>query len=85
MAKRLTNYDWTRKLSKPVDLGGPRKLRTLHDVLAHLANLPPDRHEWPAVQHIARLIHDAAEGKDVGDITIPMQMARSALFQPAKK
>jgi hypothetical protein len=30
----------------------------------------------PAVQHVARLILDAAAGKDVGDITVPLRMSR---------
>jgi hypothetical protein len=79
MAKRLTRYDWTRKLSKPVGLGGRRKLRTLGDVRKHSMKLPEERHAWPAVQHIAGLILRAAEGKDVGDITLPMRMVRPAL------
>jgi len=79
MAKRLTHYDWTRKLAQPVDLGGRRKLRTLADVREHLMNLPEERHAWPAVQHIAGLILQAAEGKDVGDVTVPIRLVRSAL------
>ena len=70
--------DWSRKLSQPVDLDG-RVLRTLADVRAHLMNLPEERHEWAAVQHIAGLLLKAANGQDVGDITVPLRMARHAL------
>jgi hypothetical protein len=41
--------------------------------------LPEERHEWPACQYIARLILDAADGKDVGDITVPLRISRQAL------
>jgi hypothetical protein len=75
---RTVKPDWSRKLSRPVDLGG-KPLRTLADVRKRLLELPQERHEWPAVQYIARLILEAAEGKDVGNITVPLRMSRHAL------
>jgi hypothetical protein len=54
-------------------------LRTLADVRAHLMKLPEERHEWPAVQHIAGLILKAAKGEDVGDISVVLRLARHAL------
>jgi hypothetical protein len=76
---RTVNPDWSRKLVAPVDLRGRRKLRTLADVCHHLLRLPEERHEWPAVQYVVRLILDAAAGKDVGDITVPLRMSRHGL------
>jgi hypothetical protein len=70
--------DWSRKLSQPVDLGG-KPLRTLADVRKRLLELPEERHAWPAVQYIARQILDAADGKDVGDITVSLRLSRQAL------
>jgi hypothetical protein len=70
--------DWSRKLRQPVDLDG-RVLRTLADVRAHLIKLPEERREWAAVQHIAGLLLKAANGEDVGDITVPLRMSRYAL------
>lgn len=75
----MAKPDWSRMLAEPVDLGG-KQLRTLADVRAHLMALPAERHELPAVQYIARLILEAAEGKDVGDITVPLRMSRHALL-----
>lgn len=69
--------DWSRKLSRPVDLGG-KPLRTLADVRARLMRLPAEREHWPAVQYVARLVLQAAAGEDVGDITVPLRMARQA-------
>jgi hypothetical protein len=47
MAARSRNKaaapDWSRPLAKPIDVGGRRKLRTLHDVRAALLNV--SRHE----------------------------------------
>lgn len=71
--------DWTRKLSEPVDLGGRRKLRTLDDVRKLLLDLPEERHEWRSIQYIAHLILEAAEGKDVGDISVVLRLCRQAL------
>lgn len=70
--------DWTRKLTTPVDLGGRKPVRTLADVRAHLLRLPPEREHWPAVQLVGRLILEAAEGKDVGDISVVLRLARQA-------
>jgi hypothetical protein len=75
----MAKPDWSRKLSQPVDLGGRKPVRSLADVRKHLMQLPEERHAWPAVQHIARLILAAAEGKDVGDITVPLRLSRHAL------
>lgn len=72
--------DWTRKLSEPVDLGGRKPVRTLGDVRAHLLSLPEERHEWPPVRYVAKLILEAAEGKDVGDISVVLRMTRSAFW-----
>jgi hypothetical protein len=71
--------DWSRKLPTPVDLGGRKPLRTLADVRAHLLKLPEERHNWRPVQYVTELVLDAAEGKDVGDITVPLRIARYAL------
>lgn len=71
--------DWTRKLNEPVDLGGRKPVRTLDDVRAHLLSLPEERHEWRPVQYVAELVLEAAEGKDVGDISVVLRMHRYAL------
>jgi hypothetical protein len=76
----VAKADWTRKLSEPIDLGGRRPLRTLADVRKHLMSLPAERQHWPAVQAVARLLLEAAEGKDVGDITVLMRIARQAFL-----
>jgi hypothetical protein len=77
----MAKPDWSRKLKQPVDLDG-HVLRTLADVREHLRQLPEDRHEWPAVRYIVHLILEAADGKDVGDITVPLRMSRQALRLP---
>lgn len=41
--------------------------------------LPEGYQQRLAVQHLARLILDAEEGKDVGDITVPLRISRQAL------
>lgn len=79
MAKRLTNYDWTRKLEKPVDLGGRRLVRTLADVREHLMKLPEERHAWRPVQYAAGVLLKAAETGDVHDISIVVQLVRRSL------
>jgi len=82
MPKRLTNYDWTRKLAQPVDLGGSKPVRTLADVREHLMRLPEGHQQRPAFQHVASLILDAAEGKDVGDISVALRISQQALRAP---
>jgi hypothetical protein len=39
----VAKLDWSRPLAKPIDIGGRRKLRTLHDVREHLLKLPEAR------------------------------------------
>jgi hypothetical protein len=73
----MAKPDWSRKLAAPVDLGG-RVLHTLADVRELLMSLPEERHEWPAVQHLAGLILKAANGEDV-DIAVPLRLSRQAL------
>jgi hypothetical protein len=74
--------DWTRKLSEPVDLGGPEPVRTLADVRAHLLSLPEEQQEWRPVQYVAKLIMDAAEGEYTGDVSVALRMFRNALRMP---
>jgi hypothetical protein len=54
-------------------------LRTLADVRARVMKLPEERRQWSAVQHIAGLLLKAANGEDVGDITVPLRISRHAL------
>lgn len=76
----MARQDWTIKLTTPVDVGRRRKLRTIGDVRDHLLRLPPEREHWPAVQYVGRQILEAAEGKDVGDISVSLRMSRSAFW-----
>lgn len=76
MAKRLTNYDWTRKLTKPIDAGARKKLRTLHDVRAHILALPESKQEWPLYKNVARTLMEAAEGGGTENVNVAMRLAR---------
>jgi hypothetical protein len=68
--------DWSRKLAKPVDVGQRRKLRTLHDVRAHLLKIPEERQTNAVWQSITRQILDAAQSGETIDLTIEFALAR---------
>jgi hypothetical protein len=67
---------WSRPLAKPVDAGGRRKLRTLHDVREYLLNLPEARQTNAVWQGIARQIVDAVQSGETIDLTVPFALAR---------
>jgi hypothetical protein len=68
--------DWSRKLAKPIDVGGARKLRTLNDVRTHLLKIPKERQTNAAWQSITRQILDAAQSGETIDLTVPFALAR---------
>jgi hypothetical protein len=68
--------DWSRPLAKPIDVGGRRKLRTLHDVRAHLLQIPQERQTNAAWQHITRQLLAAAQSGETIDLTVPFALAR---------
>jgi hypothetical protein len=68
--------DWSRPLAKPIDIGGRRKLRTLHDVRGYLLKLPEARQTNAVWQSITRQIIDAAESGETIDLTTPFALAR---------
>jgi hypothetical protein len=68
--------DWSRPLAKPIDVGGRRKLRTLHDVREHLLKLPEARQTNAIWQGITRQIMDAAQSGETIDLTISFALAR---------
>jgi hypothetical protein len=72
----VAKLDWSRPLAKPIDIGGRRKLRTLHDVRAHLLKLPEARQTNAVWQSITRQIIDAAESGETIDLTTPFALAR---------
>jgi hypothetical protein len=72
----VAKVDWSRPLAKPIDIGGRRKLRTLHDVRAHLLKIPKERQANNAWQSITRQIMAAAESGETIDLTIPFALAR---------
>jgi hypothetical protein len=73
---RSPKPNWSRPLAKPIDVGGRRKLRTLHDVRAHLLKIPKERQTNAAWQNITRQIMDAAQSGETIDLTIPFALAR---------
>jgi hypothetical protein len=68
--------DWSRPLAKPIDVGGRRKLRTLHDVRAYLLKLPKARQTNAVWQSITRQILDAAQSGETIDLTTSFVLAR---------
>jgi hypothetical protein len=72
----VAKADWSRPLAKPVDIGGRRKLRTLHDVRAHLLKIPKERQTNVIWQKITRDIMDAARSGKTLDLTVPFALAR---------
>jgi len=72
----VAKVDWSRPLAKPIDVGGRRKLRTLHDVRAHLLNIPQERQTNAAWQNITRQVMAASESGETIDLTIPFALAR---------
>jgi hypothetical protein len=69
----------SRPLSKPIDIGGRRKLRTLHDVRSYLLKIPKERQTNIAWQNITRLVMDAAQSGETIDLTVPFALARPRL------
>ena len=55
---------WSRKLLKPVEVGR-RKLRTLHDLRAHLLTLSKESHDKPVWRAATEAVLCAAEDGDV--------------------
>ena len=72
----MAKPDWSRKLAQPIDVGSRRKLRTLHDVRAHLLKLPEARQTNALWQSITRQIMDAADSGETIDLTVPFALAR---------
>lgn len=72
----MDKADWSRRLSKPIDVGR-RKLRTLHDVRAHLLKLPEDRQHMVGYQRVAHLLMQAADGGEIADIPLAFRLARA--------
>jgi hypothetical protein len=68
--------DWSRPLSKPVDVGERRKLRTLADVRSYLLKIPKERQTNVSWQSITRQIMAAAQSGETIDLTIPFALAR---------
>jgi NADPH-dependent 2,4-dienoyl-CoA reductase/sulfur reductase-like enzyme len=67
--------DWSRKLLKPVEIG-KRKLRTLHDLRAHLLTLPEEIHDKPVWRAATEAVLKAAEGGDVQRAAETFRLAR---------
>ena len=68
--------DWSRPLSKPIDVGERRKLRTLADVRSYLLKIPEERQTNANWQSITRQIMDAAQSGETIDLTVPFALAR---------
>ena len=67
--------DWSRKLPSPVEVGR-RKLRTLHDLRAHLIKLPKARHDLPGWQNATEAVLAAAEDGDVVNASVAFRLAQ---------
>jgi hypothetical protein len=57
----LCKGGWSRAFDDPIPLPRGRELVTLRDAIAWLAKLPKARHNYPDIQHAARLVTEAAE------------------------
>lgn len=76
MAKRLTGYDWTRKLAEPID-AGDKKLRTLGDLRAHILALPRERQDYRTWTHAGTTVYRAASGDvDTESAAVAFRIAR---------
>ena len=73
---RSPKSDWSGPLSKPIDDGQRRKLRTLADVRSYLLKIPKERQTNVGWQNITRQIMDAALSGETVDLTIPFRLAR---------
>jgi hypothetical protein len=67
--------DWSRKLAKPIDIGDPRKLRTLAGARVSVA-YPRGTADHSVWQYITRLIIEAARSGKPVDLTVPFALAR---------
>jgi hypothetical protein len=68
--------DWSRPLSKPIDVGARRRLHILADVRSYLLKIPEERQTNFGWQNITRQIVDAAQSGETIDLTIPLALAR---------
>lgn len=68
--------NWRRKLSRPVHVSEYGTLTTLEDA-RHLVLevIPPQFREQPTWQHVAAVLLTAADGGDVLDATISLELA----------
>jgi hypothetical protein len=64
MSKRPPRDNWSRKLPTPIEVGR-RKLRTLHDLRAHLLELPESEHDKVGWRAASEAVLQAAESGDV--------------------
>ena len=67
--------DWSRKLLKPVEIG-KRKLRTLHDLRAHLLTLPKEIHDKPVWRAATEAVLSAATDGDVNRAAETFRLAQ---------
>jgi hypothetical protein len=67
--------DWSRVLPAPIDLG-KRKLRTLHDVRAHVLKLPAEKREMLGWHSCAGALIEAAEGGNLDRVSFTFRFAR---------
>lgn len=77
MPKRIKpRTNWPRKLPTPIEVGR-RKLRTLHDLRAHLLALPKSEHDKPGWRDATEAVLSAA---DTGDVKRAAETFRFARF-----
>lgn len=67
--------NWSRKLPTPIEVG-QRKLRTLHDLRAHLLRLPESAHDKPGWRAATEAVLSAAENGHVKRAAETFRFAR---------
>lgn len=77
----MSKPDWSRKLSKPIDVGR-KKLHTLHDLRSHLLNLSEDRQRFSTWNYVAGKLVEAAEGGETASAEVSFRMAN--MMDPQK-
>jgi hypothetical protein len=68
--------DGSRPLPEPIDLGGGRRLTTLHDVEIHLLTLTPAQRTLRSWRLVEKAVTDAARGGDIREVVVSIKLAR---------
>jgi hypothetical protein len=68
--------DWSRPLTRPLDVPGIMKLKTLADVHELLRHLPKEYRAKSTWQYVEKQLNEAAHGTiDAIDVAVPLRMA----------